>query len=403
MVLVNQESGAVKAEMARSALGITRHWARDRLKRSRPAEPGEVPPSVDALTPEWLTAALCSGVPGATVTDFELSEGSDGTSARRPLEVTYNEEGVAAELPTALYTKSTPTLMTRLMYGLNNLAEQEGNFYMRIRPELEIEAPRGYCAVHDPRSAASMLIMDDLVATRGAEFGDMLTGSFDRAQAEGQIELLAAYHGPFWESPRLDTEFTWLLSETEWQQRFTEGLGYKRIVHNGLKRGRDVMPDSIVSREAQIWQALVDSIELSESEARTLIHRDTHSRNWYTTADGRMGIYDWQVNGKGCWAIDVAYAIGVGLRIEDRRAWERELLELYLQRVADAGGDPPAFERAWTAYRQQLMHGFAYWLATLGLMKLQPETQPPDACRAAISRLAQAAEDLETLDAVGIR
>ncbi len=362
-----------------------------------------MPPSVDALTLEWLTAALCPPVPGAAVTDFELSEGSDGTSSRRPLRVAYNEAGAAAGLPTALYTKSTPTLTTRLMYGLNNLAEQEGNFYMRIRPELEIEAPRGYCAVHDPRSAASMLIMDDLDATRGAVVGDMLTGSFDRAQAEGQVELMAAYHGVFWDSPRLDTELTWLLSESEWQRRFTEGLGYKRIVHNGLKRARDVIPDSIASRDGQVWQALVESIELSETDPQTLIHRDTHSRNWYTTADGRMGIFDWQVNGKGCWAIDVAYAIGVGLRIEDRRSWERELLELYLERVAAAGGEPPDFDRAWTSYRQQLMHGFAYWLATIGLTKLQPETQPPEACRAAISRLAQAAEDLETLQAVGIR
>lgn len=40
-----------------------------------------------------------------------------GTSTRRALTVDHNAEGRAAGLPTALYTKTTATLVNRLLVG----------------------------------------------------------------------------------------------------------------------------------------------------------------------------------------------------------------------------------------------------------------------------------------------
>lgn len=394
---------SVRVDIARSAATIVALWARDRIASTRPTKPGAVPPSVDHLNNEWLTAALCSRHPGAAVVDFRLEGRSDGTSSRRTLKVSYNEVGVEAGLPTALFTKSTPSLVTRLMYGLNGLAEQEGSFYMRIAPELQIETPKAYVAVSDPRSAASLLILDDLVETRGAVFGDMLTGSFTREQAEGMVTLMAKYHGAFWTSPRLEHEFTWLNTELEWQRRFTEGLAYRRMFRNGWQRAHDVLPRSIGADEPKMWEALVTSVELCAAEPPTLLHRDTHSRNWYITDSGRMGLYDWQVTGKGSWALDVSYALSVGLRTEDRRAWEDDLLDLYLDQLRSAGGQPPSAEQARTSYRQQMMHAFAYWLATIGETKFQPETQPAEVCLVAIERIAQAVEDHESPSALSSR
>lgn len=33
------------------------------------------------------------------------------------------------------------------------------------------------------------------------------------------VDLMAAYHGHFWGSPRLDNEFTWLMDASDWQRR----------------------------------------------------------------------------------------------------------------------------------------------------------------------------------------
>jgi hypothetical protein len=83
--------------------------AKERLTRPRPTTLREVPPSPEALTNEWLTAGLCDAVPGAAVIGYELGARNDGTSARRPMRVTYNDAGRDAGLPEALFTKSQPT------------------------------------------------------------------------------------------------------------------------------------------------------------------------------------------------------------------------------------------------------------------------------------------------------
>src|SRR5206468_8460266 len=57
-----------------------------------------VPGSGEALTPEWLSSALCVNTPDAQITGLEITAGSDGTSSRRAIAVTYNQAGTAAGL-----------------------------------------------------------------------------------------------------------------------------------------------------------------------------------------------------------------------------------------------------------------------------------------------------------------
>lgn len=74
-----------------------------------------VPVRVENLTEDWLTAALCRDHPGARVTGFEVFGASEGTASRRSLRVEYNGAGVAAGLPTAVFSKSAPRFISRLL------------------------------------------------------------------------------------------------------------------------------------------------------------------------------------------------------------------------------------------------------------------------------------------------
>jgi Phosphotransferase enzyme family len=389
-----------KARLVGAAARITGYRLGERLGRTGPLGVADVPCSPADLTPAWLTSALCGRHAGAEVLDFEIGAGSDGTSARRPLRVRYNEAGTAAGLPTALYTKSAPDLMTRLFCGLNNLMGLETEFYLRIRPELDIESPVGFHGVYHRPSGRSLLILEDIVASRGATFGDPTVTYVDRANAERMVELMATYHGTFWADPRLDGEFGWLMRSEDFQRRLNDMMGFRRMFHNGLRRSRELMPRPVVAAEGRMWAALNASLELRARAVPTLLHQDVHARNWYFTGDGRIGLYDWQACAKGLWALDVAYALSCGLTVEDRRAWERDLLGIYLDRLAAAGGKAPTFEAAWLAYRQQMVHGLAFWLATIGVTRLQPQLQPRPVCVANIERMSQAVADLETLKAV---
>src|SRR5829696_3686 len=84
-----------------------------------------VPASVNQITPDWITSTVGADVPGAVALAVNLREGSDGTSSRRGLGVVWNEAGTAGGLPSTLYTKSTPSLLNRLLIGVTGAAGAE--------------------------------------------------------------------------------------------------------------------------------------------------------------------------------------------------------------------------------------------------------------------------------------
>src|SRR5688572_27969794 len=95
-----------KAAMALLGARVVGNHLREKVRPVRVTTAEQTPLSVDAITPQWLTAVLCGAVPGAAVEHFEVVGGSDGTSSRRALRVHYNAAGVAADLPERLFTKS---------------------------------------------------------------------------------------------------------------------------------------------------------------------------------------------------------------------------------------------------------------------------------------------------------
>src|SRR5215468_3909347 len=143
-------AGSTAAALA--ALKIGGQVTFERLVKPKARRAEDVPCSPDAITPEWLTAVLCQKYPEATVTGFVVKPASAGTHERHQLIVTYNEAGRRAGLPASIFTKSLPSVVTRMIGGFNGTARVEGRFYMQLRPQLEIEAPFGYHAAFDRRT-----------------------------------------------------------------------------------------------------------------------------------------------------------------------------------------------------------------------------------------------------------
>jgi aminoglycoside phosphotransferase (APT) family kinase protein len=133
----------------------------------------------------------------------------------------------------------------------------------------------------------------------------------------------------------------------------------------------------------------------------TYLHGDLHIGNTYLTPEDRIGVADWQIGLKGSWAYDFAYIVTTALEIDDRRAWERALLEFYLERLAANGGGTMHSETAWQAYRQATLYPYFAWIYTLGRSRVQPAFQPDAVSMTMIERIATAIDDLDSLAAVG--
>ncbi|MDP1631248.1 MAG: aminoglycoside phosphotransferase family protein [Caulobacter sp.] len=357
----------------------------------------DVPRRIEAITAEWLTAVLCGGAPGAEVTAFAFGPGSSGTSVRRQIRLTYNAAGAAAGLPATLFAKSTPTALTRLVNGFSGTTAVEALFYARLRPELTLEAPTGYHSAYSLTSYRSIHLLEDLVATRQAIFCSPRS-HINRDQANDIVDILAALHARFYDDRRIGTGFGGLKTYPRWFRDADRWANLRRHHERAMSEAAAVIPADVLARRNEIWPALMRSFEAHGTEPATVLHSDVHLGNWYITGAGRMGLCDWQCVNTGLWARDVAYAISATLTVEDRRAWESELLERYLEKMRAGTGRHFEFERSWTLYRQQMFAALLMWTPTLCHSPLFPDMQPMEVCLEMIKRMTTAISDLGSLD-----
>jgi aminoglycoside phosphotransferase (APT) family kinase protein len=382
---------------ALAALKIGGRVAFERLARPKARRFEDVPCTPYAITPEWLTAVLCGKVPGAAVTRVEVSAASAGTHERHQLIVSYNEEGRRAGLPVSIFTKSLPSIVTRMIGGFNGTARVEGNFYTQIRPQLEIEAPLCYHSACDRQTFAAIHLLEDMVATKSATFCNHKT-YVSRAMADDMIDLLASLHGRFYGGPTLAERYRWLASYSRWFTIGAEKMGTEYYTRKAFNAAAHVIPPEVMARRDDVWPATMRALALHDSEPQGLIHSDVHIGNWYRTGAGEMGLCDWQCLSRGHWSRDFAYAVTASLTPDDRRNWERELLARYIERFAEKTGVKPDFDASFQHYRQQIVHALAMWTITLCHSRLLPNMQPEDTTITMIQRMATAMADLDALD-----
>jgi Phosphotransferase enzyme family len=377
---------------------LARAW--ERVPLSAPLREGQVPRSVEEIDAEWVTAVVCAQTPGAHVRSVRLLGGSVGTTTRVALEVTYNGVGVDARLPNRLFAKCTIALGQQLTLGLGGLLCGEPNFYKHVRPEVEIEAPLGYYAAVEPRSWRSIVLIEDVSATRGARFWTP-ADEMGREEVEDLLTNVAAWHGALWNSPRL-AHWRWLRTPGD-QIRLIDaliGLADRRRV--GAQRASAVISPRLRQRQSDLYEGVRRSMQLASRGPHTYLHGDLHIANTYLTSARRLGIVDWQVGLRGSWAFDYGYIMATGLTVDDRRAWERELLHFYLDRLAAAGGEKLPGDIAWEAYRTAMFYPYFAWVYTIGRSRLQPKFQPEQLSLTMIERISTAIDDLGSLTAVGL-
>ena len=382
---------------ALAALKIGGRVAYERLARPKARLFDDVPCTPYAVTAEWLTAVLCNKTPGAIVTQVDVKPASAGTHERHQLKVSYNEEGRRAGLPVSIFTKSLPSIVTRMIGGFNGTARVEGSFFTQIRPELEIEAPLCYHSAYDRQTFAAIHLLEDLVATKSATFCNHKT-YVTRAMADDMIDLLASLHGRFYGDPTLAERYRWLASYPRWFTIGAAKMGTEYYTRKAFDAAAHVIPAEVLARRDEVWPVTMRALALHDSEPQGLIHSDVHIGNWYRTDAGQMGLCDWQCLSRGHWTRDFAYAVTASLTPDNRRSWERELLARYIERFAEKTGITPDFDLSFQRYRQQIVHALAMWTITLCHSRLLPNMQPEDTTLTMIERMTTAMADLDALD-----
>lgn len=359
--------------------------------------PLSIPADLEDLSPQFLTQVVRTVHPGVSVTGFELLERKRygeimvSTSDRLKMRLDY-APGAPEDLPRQVAVKMKRSIDD----VLGELYQNEVDFYVHVRPDLSLEAPKLVGGVCDKETALYYLLLEDL-SLRGAVFPSAVReNSLDDVRAV--LDQMARLHAAFWQSPRLDGDLKW----------------YQRHVRGSLSARMDQSLPQTISADLLVnpfKRELVDSLNtdvpamhrlyraLQRHQAalpQTLLHGDGHIGNSYLLPDGTAGLLDFQLSAIGYWAHDVNYLIVTALPVELRRREERGLLAWYLERLAAYGvTSAPDMDTAFLEYRRAILWSFYVgWLTT-------PIANYGEALnRANLTRTAAAVTDHDTLGLV---
>ncbi len=376
---------------------VTRIYEAEQALGAKVTRADQVPPTYDAITADWLSAVICKDQPGAEVTSFSFDKEDDGTSNRRRIFLTYNAAGQRAGFPPSVFCKAAATLTSRFVLGSSGSARGEANFFNIARPQLDILTPEPIFSGYNPDNYAYFIMMKDMA---GQDSFPIETHVMTREQAEGMVDTLARLHSRFYQDPALGTAALpfdhWSLW---WKRMVTESPNFERYCDIAFGDCEHLMSPALFARRAEIWPKTMASAEAHKGLPSSLTHNDVHLKNWFISADNRMGLHDWQAVGYGHWSRDYIYATTCALSIEQRRAWEVELLDLYLDKMAERGVPRVSHEEAMRNCRQQLLTALAFWTITLRPAPEMADMQPASTTLTFLSRMLAAMDDHDALDA----
>jgi hypothetical protein len=326
---------------------------------------GALPGTIDDVTPQWLTAFLAARRPGVEVQGVRLVDKTLGTATRVRLECDF-APGRDAGLPRRMFLKSflVDPAAAGVELAPTSMFQCEVNFYLTMRPDLELETPQVYGCELDPETGQFVVVMEDLLA-KGARFG-IATRPYSSNEVREVLDTVAALHARYWNSPRLESEFTWLETHLVGPNAdYFRDLGTKHLIQEyALSPYKTAIFDPVGYAPDRLWSAYWRLQEINESQRPTVLHGDVHVGNTYVLPLGGGGLLDWQLMRSGCWAHDVTYLIVTALDPEDRCRHERQLIAHYLAALARKGIAPPDPDEAWRLYRQNAIFGVLMWMIT---------------------------------------
>jgi hypothetical protein len=301
-----------------------------------------------ALDPDWLTRALAPIGKGANVTSVERVEFIRTVATKQRFTVSF--EG--SDEVHALCLKSILDVDNPAMAG-GSTTVLEADFYTQIAPKIGVRVPTLVSAVIDRDAPLGIIIMRDLIAD-GARFCSALE-AFTPDETAQSLEQIAELHA----GQALLGEFDFI------KPRIASLANMPHMTADILQGLLDGPRGVNLSPEVRSGQRLIDGMKaLGLRDAgyeQFMVHGDTHAGNIFRTAEGRIGIIDWQVLQSAGWAVDVAYHTCATLPWDVAEKEERKLLNHYLGVMTAKGFAMPDADEAWRRYREAAIYGFYMW------------------------------------------
>ena len=294
---------------------------------------------VESLDAAWLTAAL--GAPVTSFTVAAVGTGQMGSCFRVAL------DGDATLPATALLKLPATDAGTRAMVA--GAYRSETRFYTELADTVAIVVPQCLATTTVSDDGLFAMLLEDLAP---AVQGDQIAGCTPE-QARLAAENLAGLHGPRWCDPTLLEVEGLTLNGPDDADLLAQVYG------PATETFLEQLGDAVSPQTREILLGCVGvsaAWSLARPERFGLVHGDYRLDNLLFDGDAVWAI-DWQTLSLGLPARDLAYLLGTGLSVEDRRTHERSIVAAYHQALLSHGVTEYTFEDCWDDYRFALLQG----------------------------------------------
>lgn len=292
----------------------------------------EIVTEPDDITAEWLSAVLEQPITGV-VRRTRIGTGQMSRNYRVEFDTADGpaaSSAVVIKIPT-----DDPTL--RAMAG--GSYSREVGFYARLADRVDCARP--VCLHHEISAEGNdfVLVLSDLAP---ATQGDQIAGcSID--DAHRAIENLAGLHAPVWNDASLHEVDVLSFSDLD-----LLGTVYRMAHDQFVERYGDRLAPTTGDALLPLRDGLIAWLT-APSDPFSLVHGDYRLDN-LLFSDAAVAAVDWQTVAVGPPARDVAYFVGNGITIDERRRHEDELLLGYLDALGARGITDYPLDRLRTDY-----------------------------------------------------
>lgn len=355
--------------------------------------PPSLPQTPEAVSPEWLSAALAERHPGVRIRSVEVLEIHHGTNSNARLGVTYEGE---PDLPETFFLKMLPLDPERRQtINATGMGRREALFYRHLADDVPMRVPRPFVARVDERDGSFVLLLEDLGPT-DCRLADPATG-LEVDQAAAAMDDFAALHVRFADQKTRAEQVPWIKPMDGGSDMGVWMLQF------GLDHHRDQLRDPFAEM-AKLYieqRATLDEIWLRGPT--TVLQGDGHIGNLFLDPDGReggrVGFLDWGLIQLGTPMRDVGYFITMSLSPANRREHERALIQRYLDAREALDADPWSFDEAWLLHRVHAAYAAPAACPCVMFPEDEPEENKP-LSRSFLERAQCAIEDLDPRDAL---
>ena len=351
-----------------------------------------VPADSDAITPDWLTAALreAEAISHARVTSIQSGPvghmGMTGQLYR--LRISYDKAEPGA--PRSLLAKfSARHPEVRATVHSMGFYEREIGFYREFAADCPVRTPRCYFGEVEMDSGVSLLLLEDLTWMRNLNSAG---GGVD--EVELVIRELGKLHAAWWGDARLD-QTPWLPMKgilTPDQTPVVLNQNWESFLG---KLSIPVTEEVLSAGELCARYLSAVSISMYTQSPRTLIHHDVQGDNLLVAGDGEpsLALVDWQLTTAARPVLDLADFLVAHLDTSERRRHEDRLLEIYHSVLTERGVADYPLEQCRDDYRMALLLPASRLATAVGLHPGLTAT-PDGFWNVAFPRYARALTDL---------